>query len=114
MRNDPIASLTFLNPIPQRLWGAHCVKCDRMQARWGITVGRLTPMLICAGCVLYESDWGKSQSPLVTSAIAAIERNSDRRFVFVDGRLSCKDADDVLGVVILTERTVARIPTSRR
>jgi len=114
MRDDPLSSLSLVNPLPQKLWGAHCAKCDKPQARWGITVGRQSPLFICGACVLYESAWGKSQSPLVPATIASIERNSDRRFVFSDGRLSSKDADDVLGVVILTERTAARIPPSRR
>lgn len=115
MRDDPLSSLSFVNPLPQKLWGSHCAKCDKPQARWGITVGRSSPPLfICGACVLYESAWGKSQSPLVPATIASIERNSDRRFSFTDGRLSSKDADDVLGVVILTERTAARIPPSRR
>ena len=114
MRSDPLASLSHLNPLPAKLWGAHCVKCDRMQARWGIALGRQAPVFICGACVLYESAWGKSQNQIVPSTIAAIERNSKRKFSFTDGRLSCRDADDVLGVIILTERTVARIPPSRR
>ena len=114
MRDDPLSSLSLLNPLPQKLWGACCAKCDKPQARWGITLDRQTPVFICGACVLYESTWGKSQSPLIPMTIASIERNSNRRFAFIEGRLSVKDADDVLGVVILTERTAARIPQSRR
>ena len=114
MRSDPLASLSLINPLPAKLWGSHCVKCDKLQARWGITLARDSTAFICGLCILYESEWGRSNPPLVPSTIAAIERNSERKFTFTEGRLSCKDADDVLGVIVLTERTAARVPPSRR
>lgn len=115
MRNDPLGSLRHLNPIPQKLWGSICTLCDKPQARWALLAGTPTPVFICGMCVFERSEWGKSNSPVVRSTIEKIEANSDRKFELADGKLvRCSDADDVLGVIILVERTAARVPTGRR
>ena len=102
MRNDPLGSLRFLNPLPRKLWGSACSLCDKPQSRWGIMVGTPAPIFICGLCVLHRSEWGKSNSPAVTSTIDRILTTSDRKFEMSDGKLTkCSDADDVLGVVIL-------------
>jgi hypothetical protein len=72
------------------------------------------PIHICGLCVLHESEWGKSGSPVVASTQAAITKASGRQFSMQGGRLTdCSQADDILGVIILTERTASRIPKSR-
>ena len=115
MRNEPLASLRFVNPLPQKAWGAHCSLCDKPQARWILAVGSQTPVFLCGLCILHESAWGKSNNPAVESTTNAIRAASGREFSIVDGRFQrCSEADDVLGVLILVERTAARVPPSRK
>lgn len=115
MRNDPLGSLRFLNPLPRKLWGSACSLCDKPQSRWGIIAGTPAPIFICGLCVLHKSEWGRSNSPAVASTIERIVATSDRKFEMVNDMLQkCSDADDVLGVIILVERTIARVPAGKR
>lgn len=115
MRNDPLGSLRFVNPLPQKLWGSHCSLCDKQQSRWAIMAGTPTPIFICGLCILHKSEWGKSNSPVVESTIERIQSTTDRKFEMADGKLTrCVEADDVLGVIILVERTAARAPAGKR
>jgi len=114
-RNDPLGSLRFVNPLPQKLWGANCSLCDKPQSRWAILKVTPTPIFLCGLCILHKSEWGKSNSPAVTSTVERIQATADRKFEMADGKLTrCSEADDVLGVIILVERTLARSPTGKR
>lgn len=108
----PIASLRHLKPLPKPSWNINCCVCDKPQARWELRVGAPGPVFICGMCVLYESDWGQSNAELVLETSQNIELHGQRSLQRAEaGKLAVPtDADDVLGVIVLMEMTVRRLP----
>jgi hypothetical protein len=115
MRNDILASLRALKPLPKNSWNVNCSLCDKPQARWMLQLGLPNPVFVCGMCVLYESEWGQNNVEMVGSMMDQIRRASGREFSLMDGRLlRPSDADDVLGVIVLMEMTMRRMPKERR
>lgn len=98
--------LRTVRPIPQSLRGGSCCKCDRLQAVWDLPNASGPSSLICSLCVLYSPEvWSRS----LETTISEIE--SAKRVTFLrdlDTRLlRCADADDVVGVLVLTARVAS-------
>ena len=109
MRSD-VSSLRLLTPLPRTLWQSNCALCDKTQARW--TVRGVQPaVFICSLCLLYKTAWGKKNSAQVENVRTEVEKSRTEPFKVQDGKLhNCADADSVLGVVVLIERTMSRMP----
>lgn len=112
MPKEFLPSLRLLVPLSQPQWGMNCSLCDKPQARWTLRV-ESPKVYICGTCVLYETAWSEANQSAVEAAISNIRTAGKRELPAQGGRLlSPTDADDVLGVVILVDRTLAR--TGRR
>lgn len=106
-----LSSLRLIRPLPKAAWNSNCSKCDKPQARWHVR-GLPVEVFVCGICVLYESPWGTTHATEVSATLDRIEAGSPRRFARnQDGKLSVPaEADDVLGVLLLTELTMNRLP----
>lgn len=114
MRNDILASLRALKPLPKNSWNVNCSLCDKPQARWLLQLGLPNPVFVCGMCVLYDSLWGQNNTEFVGGIMDQIRRQSDREFPVLDGKLQRPtDADDILGVIVLMEMTFRRLPKER-
>lgn len=79
-----------------------------------LQLGLPNPVFVCGLCVLYDSIWGEANTELVGSVADKIRRAADRDFAYQDGKLMhAKDADDILGVIVLMEMTFRRLPKER-
>lgn len=110
MRRPEVSSLRLLTPLPRTLWQSNCAVCDKTQARW--TVRGVQPaVFICSLCLLYRTTWGKQNAAQVESIKAEVEKSRTEPFQMQGEKLhNCADADSVLGVVVLIERTLSRMP----
>lgn len=105
-----INSLRVLMPLPSNLWHSNCAKCDKPQARWTIR-GVKPDVFVCSLCLLYKTGWGQRNESLIETTLESVEKSRDQPFVRQDSRLfNCPDADSVMGVIVLVERTLSRVP----
>lgn len=110
MTRPSISSLRVLSPLPKHLWESNCILCDKRQARWTVRAVA-TPVFICSLCLLYGTTWGAANQSQALHIQTEIERSRPAPFPMQDGKLrDCADADSVMGVLVLVERTVARMP----
>lgn len=107
---ESFSSLRVLRPLAKPAWNSPCSRCALPQARWHVR-GLPKEVFLCGPCVLYGSAWGQKNPTAVDSAVAQIEASSGRSLPRnPDGRLAAAaDADDVLGVLVLTELTLRRL-----
>ena len=64
---------------------------------------------LCALCVLYDSEWGRKARAPIEEVVRQVEAAREKEFES-DGSnrlINSKDADDVLGVVVLSQRASA-------
>ena len=101
----------FLRPLPQSMWDTACVKCDKRQAKWAFTPDDedLPPSEdypMCSLCWLYESDWGKERRSDIDAMILDVQKVKGKIFQRAKGNKlwSCKDADSILGAIVMTSR----------
>lgn len=95
--------LYILRPLPSSLRGQSCNQCNKLQASWELPVKSQDQVLICSLCVLYDPTvW----NDFVKTTITEIEVSRDKMFDrSSDAKLiHTKDADDVVGVLVLTAR----------
>jgi hypothetical protein len=110
MKHPEVSSLRILTPLPKTLWQSNCSLCDKMQARWTAR-GTVAPVFLCSLCLLYETAWGKRNAAEIEATKALVEKGREKPLPVQDGKLfNCADADSVLGVIVLVERTLARMP----
>ena len=109
-----IDSLLVLKPLPKQSWGAHCSRCDKPQARWGIAYST-DPIFICGLCVLTSSSWAARNPNLVRSVSEQVEHKGQRKLARdTEGNLTnSAECDDVLGVLVLMELTIRRISSRK-
>ena len=105
-------SVFHLRPLPSGLRGAACYQCDRAQASWWVPTPDSTDearACVCALCVLYELDLAPGARRLVEETLPRVEAARSEPFRRgPDQRLErVSDADDVLGVVVLTGRAAS-------
>jgi len=106
-----VQTLQLLMPLPKSNWGGCCVLCDKAQARWTIR-GQSASISVCGLCILYASPWGQRNSERIAATIDSVEKARAVPMPVGDGKLfRCEDADSVLGVLVLVDRTVSRMPT---
>lgn len=100
-----------LHPLPQAMWDISCHICDKRQARWEYHSephAQKKGEPVCAVCWLYDSIWGEGKKSDIDVFIRAVETEASTRFERVDGRLSmCRDADRILGAIVLTSKMFA-------
>lgn len=105
-----VSSLRLLVPLPKNAWEGCCALCDKPQSRW--TVRGSPGATVCAMCLLYDSAWGKRNAASIEATIADIQKARGVELLRQGDRLfRCDDADSVLGVLVLVDRTLARMPT---
>ena len=105
-----VSTLRMLVPLPKTNWGGCCALCDKPQARWTAR-GLQAPLSVCSLCILYASAWGRRNELAIAKAIGQVEaarsqpmpRNAEKL-------MRCEDADSVLGVLVLVDRTLTRMP----
>lgn len=103
-----IDPLSRLSPLPKHLRGQHCSCCDKPQATWTVR-GTPAPVFICSLCVLYDSAAGRQVAERAEAVRGDVERSRKKPFPLQDGKLfNCADADDVLGVLVLSARVLGR------
>ena len=98
--------LPRLRPLPRNITRP-CSLCGELQARW--SVSRASEEIICGLCLLFRSDWAATNAQRVEDAIAQVQLQRPAPFEKLPetGILaSCQDADDVLGVLVLTDMTL--------
>lgn len=115
MKEHVLTSLLFLRPLAHNLWFSNCIVCDKPQARWEVRSGS-APAFLCGLCVLHETKWGKENQSLLNSVAGQIELHGNRKFERnPEGNLiHCKEADDLMGVVMLMDMTARRFPKEPR
>lgn len=105
-----LATLDVLMPLLPLTERGCCALCSQERARWTIR-GAQPPVYLCALCLLYATPWGGDNSSQIETTLALSEYHSRRTFERVDGRLvSCSDADNLMGILILVDRTAKRMP----
>lgn len=103
-----VLSTRSLKPTTTRDAPAHCVSCQQPQAYWRVQHARYgaEAQPICALCFLRTSGWletHKEQFDLVVNVIG-LRRNKALERDEAGGLVHPKDADDVLGAVVLHDR----------
>lgn len=109
-----IDSLAVLKPLPKQAWKAHCSRCDKPQARWGVAYSN-DPLFICGQCVLTNSSWATRNKNLVASTAERIEREGKRVLArdALGNLTNPSECDDVLGVLVLMELAIRRISSQK-
>lgn len=97
-----------LKTLPETLQGIACCICERAQSRWFIDWDTEDDdkAYLCALCILYSTEWGKSVRAPIEEVIMAVQKERNALFE-KDGSnrlILSKDADDVLGVIVLAGR----------
>lgn len=66
-------------------------------------------MYLCALCLLYDSAWGRQARESIEEAVRQVEATREKEFESDDSNrlVVPKDADDVLGVIVLSRRAAA-------
>jgi hypothetical protein len=106
---------TMVKPlIGSPLSGGACAICDRRQSRWvcDLPHGDKTESLLCSLCILYRSVWGKTHREAVEVQILESQKVRQNRDASFTGYtrdehkrlLDAKQADDVLGQLLLVDR----------
>jgi len=99
----------ILRPLPLSLRGLSCVRCDKPTASWwcDLPTEGADKTYICSICSLYTTKWGIAESSAIEETLSRIQSVRRRTFdTDSNGRLvRSKDADDVLGVMVLASRT---------
>lgn len=104
------ASPARIRPLPTVLRGTACHSCKRPQASWWLDVfepvERDTKVYACSLCLLYETEWGKRDRSKIEEVVRRVESVRDVEFESDDSNrlVNPKDADDILGVVVLSHR----------
>lgn len=100
----------FLRPLAQSMWDCACSSCDKRQSKWDfIPVDNPPPsggFPMCSLCWLYDSEWGKTRRTEVDVMIKDVEKSRGKAFQRAKGGKlwACKDADGILGAVVMTSR----------
>jgi hypothetical protein len=98
----------MLKPLPTHLRGIACCMCERMQSSWQTdwVTEDDNKVYLCSICIIYHTDWGRTERANIESVVVNIQKARGTEF---DKDLSkrmmlARDADDVLGVVVLATR----------
>ncbi len=96
-----LASLDRLMPLRSKV--DCCAVCGENQARWH---HRDEGSAYCSLCLMYRTEWGSRNQTQVRLVTTQIELHRPALVRDVHSNLAiCSEADDVLGVVVLAERT---------
>ena len=99
-----VTHLQALFPLHLSQRGHQCSSCDAREARWQVRLGK-SPAYICSMCVLYDSRWGELNRVNIDAVLAQVKQHRPDLEV-VEGRVTQdKAADDLLGVIVLADRT---------
>ena len=96
-----------LKPLPVPLRGIACCMCERLQSSWQTEwpTDDDNKVYLCSLCILYATDWGVSVRAEVEFVVMTIQKTREPFEKDASNRLiRSKDADDVLGVVVLSSR----------
>jgi len=105
-----IVDSQYLRPLPKAMWDTACERCDKRQAKWSFLPSEAAPPSgdypMCSLCWLYESEWGKGRREDLDKMILDVQRAKGRIFQRAKGNKlwSCKDADVILGAIVMTSR----------
>lgn len=97
----------LLHPTPGPIRGTQCDFCNKPQSSFWYGSGGPEPKIyVCSICVLYDSQWGKHFHAQIVETSSSIEKSRNKEFAKGEGSrlLDPKDADDVLGLIVLTGR----------
>ena len=98
----------LLKPLPIPLRGIACCMCERTQSSWQTdwVTEDDDKVYLCSLCVLYETDWGRLERASIEAVIMRMQKARNTTFEKdPSNRLTLsRDADDVLGVVVLASR----------
>lgn len=83
-----------------------CVGCKKLTAKWFIVHPRYGQENICSLCFFYDSGWLEAPESKVSLERVAnvIALRHGKSLAREDGKLTARDADDVLGAITLHER----------
>lgn len=100
----------LLRPLPASLRGIACARCDKPQSSWWADLQNEDEdkTYVCSICMIYDTKWGREHREDVEEVVMTIQKARDCLFDKNDSNqlLNARDADDVLGVVVLADRTV--------
>ena len=99
------AGLLAMLPPAER--GLTCSVCDKPQSVWQMaSQPELTP--VCSICVLYKVPWKGKSGEDIELFIRSVEDRTDMLFErdSSGNLLSCKDADRLVGSLVLVEKMI--------
>jgi len=98
----------LIRPVPAPLRGVACARCDKNQSSWWADLEHEgeDKAYVCSLCMMYNTAWGRTARASVEEVVREIEKSRDREFDKDPSNqlLKVRDADDVMGVVVLADR----------
>lgn len=79
-----------------------CISCLTKSARWIVGTPENSDSW-CAHCVLYKTEWGKSNGPRISDLVAAVEENMGRK-ISANGEVNVAEAHRILGAIVASAR----------
>ena len=104
-----MTSLDVLTPLPPTAEKGCCSLCAEKRASWAVR--GVADVFFCSLCLLYRTPWGEEAALAASSTLILMRHTSKQAYETVDGRLtSCADADNLMGILVLIDRTAKRMP----
>jgi hypothetical protein len=104
------ASPSQFRPLPQALRGTSCFSCNQLRSSWWVEafepVNQENKVYVCSLCLLYKTEWGRGARSTIEEVVRRVERSRNVEFETDDSNrlVRPRDADDILGVIVLSHR----------
>ncbi len=107
------ASPSQFRPLPQALRGTGCCSCNQLRSSWWVDmfdpVSKENKVYVCALCLLYKTEWGRKARATIEEVVRRVERSRSAEFETDESNqlVRARDADDILGVIVLSHRAAS-------